>query len=71
MLKLATNSEFKEASKNVVQEFQKAGVDLTSKVACLLRDSLPHNLYQDVMEELQSIAKAMVTTPKDLSLCST
>jgi hypothetical protein len=32
MLKLATNSEFREASKNVVQEFQNAGVDLNSKV---------------------------------------
>jgi hypothetical protein len=32
MLKLATNSEFREASKSVVQELQNAGVDLTSKV---------------------------------------
>jgi hypothetical protein len=36
MLKLATNSEFREATKNVVQEFQNAGVDLSSKVASLL-----------------------------------
>jgi len=36
MMKLATNSEFKEASKNVFQEFRNAGVDLTSKVMWLL-----------------------------------
>jgi hypothetical protein len=32
MMKLAANSEFREAAQKVVSELQKAGVDLTSQV---------------------------------------
>lgn len=32
MMKLATSSEFRDAAKRVVDEMQKAGVDLRSKV---------------------------------------
>jgi uncharacterized protein (DUF302 family) len=33
MFRLATNSEFKEAAKKVVEELKKAGIDLTSQDA--------------------------------------
>ncbi|KAF9534433.1 hypothetical protein CPB83DRAFT_902355 [Crepidotus variabilis] len=42
MMKLVANSEFREASKTMAEEFKKAGVDLTSP---------------DVVEEMKSIAK--------------
>jgi hypothetical protein len=38
MMKLAANSEFREAAQKVVSELQKAGVDLTSQVRKLFSE---------------------------------
>jgi len=60
MLKLAANSNFREASKKVVEEFQNVGVDLRSKVRSFVGFS-PQRAFdssiQDVMDEFQAIIK--------------
>jgi hypothetical protein len=38
MMKLAANSEFREAAQKVVSELQKAGVDITSQVRKLFSE---------------------------------
>lgn len=47
MSKLMLNSEFRDASKNMIEEFQKAGLDPTDKVRnipCLARNYCKQHL---------------------------
>jgi len=69
MLKLATNSEFKEASKNVFQEIQNAGVDLTSKVVWPLLCDHPRDLgvWPGCSERITVHCKGNGFNPKSLS----
>lgn len=60
MMKLAGNSEFRQAAQKVVTELQKAGVDLTSQVRnfsrrCLLFAKLFS--CQETMQELMGLSK--------------
>jgi hypothetical protein len=60
MMKLAANSEFRQAAQKVVTELQNAGVDITSQVSkfsprCSL--FLLNLFCQDTMQELMGLSK--------------
>jgi hypothetical protein len=58
MLKLASNSEFRESMKHVGEELQKAGVDMQSKVGSLsvFRGACrAHRRPQELMQEMTEL----------------